>query len=98
MSRIGKKPIPLPKGVSYTVEGNVITVKGPKGTVSSHSKKLTNTHRPIQRPVQPSTRRGQDWFRRNNRSTRSRAAVGWPGEAPTRGANHIKPATHRNDH
>ena len=36
MSRIGKKPIPLPKGVSYTVEGNVITVTGPKGTVSNH--------------------------------------------------------------
>ena len=36
MSRIGKKPIPLPKGVSYTVEGNVITVTGPKGTVTNH--------------------------------------------------------------
>jgi large subunit ribosomal protein L6 len=36
MSRVGKKPIPLPKGVSYTVEGNVITVKGPKGTVANH--------------------------------------------------------------
>jgi len=36
MSRIGKKPIPLPKGVSYTVEGNVVTVKGPKGSVSNH--------------------------------------------------------------
>jgi large subunit ribosomal protein L6 len=36
MSRIGKKPIPMPKGVSYTVEGNTVVVKGPKGTVSSH--------------------------------------------------------------
>jgi len=36
MSRIGKKPIPMPKGVSYAVEGNVVTVKGPKGTVSNH--------------------------------------------------------------
>jgi large subunit ribosomal protein L6 len=36
MSRIGKKPIPLPKGVTYTVEGNVITVNGPKGTVTNH--------------------------------------------------------------
>jgi large subunit ribosomal protein L6 len=36
MSRIGKKPIPLPKGVSYTVEGNTVTVKGPKGTVTTH--------------------------------------------------------------
>jgi large subunit ribosomal protein L6 len=36
MSRVGKKPIPLPKGVSYIVEGNLITVKGPKGTVTNH--------------------------------------------------------------
>ncbi len=31
MSRIGKKPIPLPQGVKYTVHGNVVTVEGPKG-------------------------------------------------------------------
>jgi large subunit ribosomal protein L6 len=36
MSRIGKKPIPLPKGVTYAVEGNTVTVKGPKGTVTTH--------------------------------------------------------------
>jgi large subunit ribosomal protein L6 len=36
MSRVGKKTIPLPKDVSYTVEGNLITVKGPKGTVTNH--------------------------------------------------------------
>jgi len=30
MSRIGKKPIPLPKGVEYTVQGNTVAVKGPK--------------------------------------------------------------------
>ncbi len=31
MSRIGKKSIPLPKGVTVTVEGNTVKVKGPKG-------------------------------------------------------------------
>lgn len=31
MSRIGNKHIPLPAGVTVTVEGNLITVKGPKG-------------------------------------------------------------------
>jgi large subunit ribosomal protein L6 len=31
MSRIGKMSIPLPKGVTVTVEGNVVKVKGPKG-------------------------------------------------------------------
>jgi large subunit ribosomal protein L6 len=36
MSRIGKKPIPLPKGVTYAVEGNTVRVKGPKGEVITH--------------------------------------------------------------
>jgi large subunit ribosomal protein L6 len=35
MSRIGKKPIPLPKGVKYQVEGNTVVVEGPKGKVSA---------------------------------------------------------------
>jgi large subunit ribosomal protein L6 len=34
MSRIGKKPIALPAGVTATVNGNQVTVKGPKGTLS----------------------------------------------------------------
>jgi large subunit ribosomal protein L6 len=35
MSRIGKKPIPLPVGVKYTVEGSTVMVEGPKGKVSA---------------------------------------------------------------
>jgi len=35
MSRIGKKPITLPKGVKYTVETNTVLVEGPKGKVSA---------------------------------------------------------------
>lgn len=31
MSRIGKKPIELPKGVDVVINGNLVTVKGPKG-------------------------------------------------------------------
>ena len=34
MSRIGRKPVPLPKGVTAQVEGRTITVKGPKGEIS----------------------------------------------------------------
>ncbi len=34
MSRIGKKPVDLPGGVSATVSGQTIEVKGPKGTRS----------------------------------------------------------------
>jgi large subunit ribosomal protein L6 len=34
MSRIGKKPVDLPGGVTATVSGQKIDVKGPKGTLS----------------------------------------------------------------
>jgi len=34
MSRIGKKPIEIPTGVTVTNENNVITVKGPKGELT----------------------------------------------------------------
>ena len=37
MSRIGKKPVDLPKGVSASVSGQTIEVKGPKGTRSFHA-------------------------------------------------------------
>ncbi len=33
MSRIGNKPIPLPKGVEVKQDGNAVTVKGPKGSL-----------------------------------------------------------------
>ena len=33
MSRIGKRPVPLPKGVTASVNGQRVTVKGPKGEV-----------------------------------------------------------------
>jgi large subunit ribosomal protein L6 len=35
MSRIGKKEIPLPKGVEVTQSGDAVVVKGPKGTMST---------------------------------------------------------------
>ena len=34
MSRIGKLPVPVPSGVDVTIDGPVVTVKGPKGTLS----------------------------------------------------------------
>ncbi|HYG72141.1 MAG TPA: 50S ribosomal protein L6 [Actinomycetota bacterium] len=34
MSRIGKLPIPVPSGVEVTLDDQVVTVKGPKGTLS----------------------------------------------------------------
>ena len=34
MSRIGRKPISIPAGVEFKVEDSVVTVKGPKGTLT----------------------------------------------------------------
>ena len=34
MSRIGKRPVPLPSGVTASTEGQTLSVKGPKGTLS----------------------------------------------------------------
>lgn len=35
MSRIGKKPVVIPKGVEIQVDGTTVRVKGPKGTVAT---------------------------------------------------------------
>ncbi len=43
MSRIGKKPIEIPAGVEVKIDGNVVTAKGPKGTLTTevnHDMKL----------------------------------------------------------
>jgi len=34
MSRIGKKPVAIPSGVTATIEGSQLSVKGPKGTLT----------------------------------------------------------------
>jgi large subunit ribosomal protein L6 len=34
MSRIGKKPVAVPNGVQVTIEGQTVTVKGPKGQLA----------------------------------------------------------------
>ena len=33
MSRIGKRPIPIPNKVTVDIDGATVTVKGPKGTL-----------------------------------------------------------------
>jgi large subunit ribosomal protein L6 len=33
MSRVGKKPVPIPAGVTANVEGQTVNVKGPKGAM-----------------------------------------------------------------
>ena len=34
MSRIGKRPVPVPAGVTATIDGGQLSVKGPKGTLT----------------------------------------------------------------
>jgi large subunit ribosomal protein L6 len=36
MSRVGKKPIPLPQGVKFEVRGNTVAVQGPKGKLETY--------------------------------------------------------------
>lgn len=56
MSRIGKKPIPLPQGVDVNVSGSTVKVKGPKGelmhTVNEGMKvRVENGEIVIERPT-----------------------------------------------
>ena len=42
MSRVGKKPIPILDGVKVAVDGNVVSVEGPKGKLSfTHREEIT---------------------------------------------------------
>lgn len=55
MSRVGKKPIAVPSGVEFSVKDNVVTVKGPKGTLTKEFNnnitiKLEDGHITIERP------------------------------------------------
>ena len=42
MSRIGRKPIAIPAGVEITVDNGLVTVKGPKGTLSQKINPIIN--------------------------------------------------------
>ena len=46
MSRIGRLPISVPAGVEVKVDGNLVTVKGPKGELSH---KVASHHRGSER-------------------------------------------------
>ena len=42
MSRIGKKPVPVPSGVSVTIDGQTVKVKGSKGEMQARMVDLVN--------------------------------------------------------
>lgn len=55
MSRIGKKPVSIPKGVTVKLDGNNISIKGPKGELfheipSSISVELKDSELIVTRP------------------------------------------------
>jgi large subunit ribosomal protein L6 len=57
MSRIGKKPVSIPKGVTVTVSNHVVTVKGPKGTLTQDIDRdieieITETELIVKRPTE----------------------------------------------
>ncbi len=57
MSRIGKKPVSIPKGVTITVKDSVVTVKGPKGELSQEidrdiTVEITETELIVSRPTE----------------------------------------------
>lgn len=62
MSRVGNKLINVPAGVEITVNGNIVTVKGPKGTLTKEFStdvtiKLENNNVVVERPNDlPATR------------------------------------------
>jgi len=44
MSRVGKRPVPIPPGVEVKVDGNVVYVKGPKGELSRRVPDVMRVH------------------------------------------------------
>ncbi len=57
MSRIGKKPVSIPKGVTITVKDSVVTVKGPKGELTQEIDRditieITETELIVGRPTE----------------------------------------------
>ncbi len=50
MSRIGKVPVPVPAGVDVSIDGAVVTVKGPKGTLTPHRRRRRSPSRRARAP------------------------------------------------
>ncbi len=66
MSRIGKVPIAIPEGVEVKVEGDLVSVKGPKGSLS---------HR-LPPEIYAELEDGKIWVRRRDDSRRARSLHG----------------------
>ena len=59
MSRIGRLPIPVPSGVDINIDGQAVSVKGPKGSLSLTVAEPIAVEREDGRPERhPAERRG----------------------------------------
>ena len=67
MSRIGRKPIPLPKGVAVKIEGNMVNVQGPKGKLDTQ----------LPRGISRASSRTATWSR-SARTIRRPLSMDWP--------------------
>ena len=66
MSRIGKKPITIPAGVTVTVDGNNVVVKGPKGELTQN----------VNKAIKVSVENGVVTFERTNDATQTNSMHG----------------------
>lgn len=66
MSRIGKRPIPIPQGVEVKIDGALVEVRGPKGTLSHE----------VPPEIEVGVSDGQIWVRRKDESRRAKALHG----------------------
>ncbi len=59
MSRIGRLPIPVPSGVDVAIDGQAVSVKGPKGALSlTVAEPITVVREDSSPPRHPAERRG----------------------------------------
>ncbi len=66
MSRIGKKPITIPAGVTVTVDGNNVVVKGPKGELTQN----------VNKAIKVNVENGVVTFERTNETTQTNSMHG----------------------
>ena len=66
MSRIGRRPVPIPSGVTVSAQGGSISVKGPKGTLAQ----------PVPAGIHVEVAEGQVRFTRPDDATKTRALHG----------------------
>src|ERR1700709_1475648 len=87
MSRIGKKPIPVPSGVDVTINGNHVAVKGPKGSLQLDAPvDITVTREGddlvVGRPDAERQHRALPGLTRSSPGAAGRAPAGIPFEVP----------------